>query len=771
MKNRKIILYAVIVIIIITVSIIFIAKTNKKNGTDNINRYEWMSLLCEYEGISDYNKSEPYYNDVDSNNDSFKYIQSAVEWSVLDGKGRFDGEDFATGKFMALTSMKAIGEEGLQFYLGEQSELSEKEYLNVAVELGLISKSDYKKKYTLDEAQEFLDKLDEIRYSTLWVDDYENISYKDDVTLLTSDDLISYSPESEQITVSNSVETSNGVIVFEYDGYIIARKIVSNIGDNTYSLEIPTLEEVADEIVISDIDTIDFSDILNFYGDDFVQVASENTGVPVSKTISKDLTSPGFKIKAEETDGLLKVTVIDNATGKKYAIKNLSQCEIEGFSAELNVENIFVGTQLKYKGGSVEYVKFATDIDSDIESSIEGETEKTIKLFETPAPLGTGFVGVNIEFGLQLTLNGEMTLTANIPFENTVMYEKGKGVRNIKHNLSVEKPAFDVSAEAGAYLDLSSTLVAFQAVDIIDAALDVGITANGESVYRDNGMVCADLGIGFPIVKVSVCKDEETLLSSIINEKSWDVVDYDHAKIKYNAHAEALPNGTHQIVDECTYVEGEEIESSADNVVYSRMGPELLVGDGPYAFTYPEGWNVVENSLDNNEYEGNTERIVLENSRGVTITFYNPSYDNTSQYNGSMYMEYAHVTQVGDTDFTCVSAETGEITETGHLVVAKIQVYKEEDGSDPNGSTVREVTSPVYYAVVSEHIIDTDIEYMGLGYWTCCEFAYPGRGVKFVIAESPDGVFSGQEEKEVIEILSSFREAYFEYHDIYGYGY
>jgi len=765
LKNRKIILYAVIVIIIITVSIIFIAKTNKKNGTDNINRYEWMSLLCEYEGISDYNKSEPYYNDVDSNNDSFKYIQSAVEWSVLDGKGRFDGEDFATGKFMALTSMKAIGEEGLQFYLGEQSELSEKEYLNVAVELGLISKSDYKKKYTLDEAQEFLDKLDEIRYSTLWVDDYENISYKDGVTLLTSDDLISYSPESEQITVSNSVETSNGVLVFEYNGYIIARKIVSNIGDNTYSLETPTLEEVADEIVISDIDTIDFSDILNFYGDGFIQVASENTGVPVSKTISKDLTSPGFKIKAEETDGLLIVTVTDNATGKKYAMKNLSQCEIEGFSAELNVENIFVGTQLKYKGGSVEYVKFATDIDSDIESSLEGETEKTIKLFETPAPIGTGFIGVNIEFGLQLTLNGEMKLTANIPFENTVMYEKGKGVRNIKHNLSVEKPTFDVSAEAGAYLDLSSTLVAFQAVDVIDAALDVGITATGESVYRDNGMVCADLGIGFPIVKVSVCKDEETLLSSIINEKSWVVVDYDHAKIKYNAHAEALPNGTHQIVDECTYVEGEELAPAFDNTYTTQIGQK-------YSIDYSDNWSIETNVTELPEFGFDFESFTLTNNRGVKINYLNQvnkekygNFDSNMLGGWSYYWYKSNTESVGESQLILdkvywagtQTTDYGELLEDSTFEVAKIGVYSTTYDDGYTSETDEKVSSPCYYSLIPRYYLgEMDFDPQMIANEVC--WNYPDVYTSTALyATSPDGEFTDGEEEEIIQILASFR--------------
>ena len=764
MKNKKV-LIAIAVAIITFVVVLLIVVISRYKATNNdgnyISRYDWMAMLCDYEGLTEYSSSDSYFSDIDSNNENFAYIQAAVEWGLLEKGKKFDGEDDSVGKFMALTSMKAIGEEGLQFYLGEQSELSEKEYLHVAVELGLISKSDYKKKYTLDEAQEFLDKLDEIRYSTLWVDDYENISYKDDVTLLTSDDFISYSPESEQITVRNSVETSNGVIVFEYNGYIIARKIVSNIGDNTYSLEIPTLEEVADEIVISDIDTIDFSDILNFYGDDFVQVASENTGVPVSKTISKDLTSPGFKIKAEETDGLLKVTVIDNATGKKYAIKNLSQCEIEGFSAELNVENIFVGTQLKYKGGSVEYVKFATDIDSDIESSIEGETEKTIKLFETPAPLGTGFVGVNIEFGLQLTLNGEMSLTANIPFENTVMYEKGKGVRNIKHNLSVEKPTFDVSAEAGAYLDLSSTLVAFQAVDVIDAALDVGITATGESVYRDNGMVCADLGIGFPIVKVSVCKDEETLLSSIVNEKSWDVVDYDHAKIKYNAHAEALPNGTHQIVAECTYVEGQVLAPALDNTYTTQLGQQ-------YSIDYSNNW-----TLDTavNEQFG-FETFTLKNVRGVEIVYLNQvnkefygDFDSATLGGWSGYWYKASSEKVGESQLSLdnvywrgtQSNDYGELLEDSTFIVSYVSVYSSKFDDGYTAKPEEAVSSPNYFAVVPAlYIGEMEFDAQQVANEFC--WNYPDVYTATALyATSPDGEFTDDEEEEIIQILASFR--------------
>lgn len=44
------------------------------------------------------------------------------------------------------------------------------------------------------------------------------------------------------------------------------------------------------------------------------------------------------------------------------------------------------------------------------------------------------------------------------------------------------------------------------------------------------------------------------------------------------------------------------------------------------------------------------------------------------------------------------------------------------------------------------------------GLYTACSFEYPG--LYSFIVESPDGKFTEEEEKEIIEILSSFHEVY-----------
>lgn len=83
-KKKKIYLIAICVAIVMGISVIAIVITSAINANKYLNRYEWIEMLGEEVGMKEYSISEPYFSDVSQEEECFKYIQSAVEWGVLE---------------------------------------------------------------------------------------------------------------------------------------------------------------------------------------------------------------------------------------------------------------------------------------------------------------------------------------------------------------------------------------------------------------------------------------------------------------------------------------------------------------------------------------------------------------------------------------------------------------------------------------------------------------------------------------------------------------
>lgn len=97
--------------------VIFFVKRSLGKDENAVPRYEWLEMLGEQIGINGYTNDSPYFCDVHSENPYYPYIQSAVEWNVIDVATDFEGDDYASGKFIALTAMRAIGENKLKIFL------------------------------------------------------------------------------------------------------------------------------------------------------------------------------------------------------------------------------------------------------------------------------------------------------------------------------------------------------------------------------------------------------------------------------------------------------------------------------------------------------------------------------------------------------------------------------------------------------------------------------------------------------------------------------
>ena len=806
MNKKKIILIflAVIAVLagIIAAYIFFNNKNNESVTSSNegdVTRYEWIEMLCEETGMTQYENQTPYFQDVSESDPHFAGIQSAVEWELLDAASDFRGDEYASGDFIALTAMKTIGEHKVRFYLDTEDTLSDDVYTGLAVELGLIEKKDLQRGFSKEECETVLDKLREVYFGELWKDDTESVSYRENVLELAREDILQGNGDCSEIKVADGVlsEVSEGtVIVFEYGetGLKAARKVIGIEGDGKLLLSDDVeLDEVLDSLVVSDITEVTVENILNYYGSSEginpVDVRAGNGG-RFAPAFSAQMQSKGFKISVEtEEEGgknVVSIKVTDNDSGTSYKLPVQKEVDADcKYQAEVDVDKILVATQIEYHWNTgLEYAEVALDTHTTFSGGISAEASaesERILLCETPVPLGSGIVGVKIQIYLVLSVEGSITLEAELPVAAGVRYEKGKGIRNFKSDISVKEPDLKVNCEAGLMLRGEITPVFLMLVDIIDAEADVGVAVSAEMIVRPISMVCIDASAAFPVITVSVCGDEDadTLVGALGLSGEWEIISSENAPVKFGLHYESLPDGSGQFVDECTYDENQEEEAGEDtentekpvqmnNTYYTRYKEETGIDRPVFCFDYPDGWTITQEQVDiesDDSYQYYCEVVELTNERGVRITYtqYNVHPGSIGQGSVFYYTVENEVKKVGDSSLKLPDTSNSE-----GLMVAKI---KDCGGTDPEGDYF--YSDDIFYALLlddKEGSHTTDLP----GQYAMCAFYYPERnsfqkesvdGVLYAIdpytfiAESPDGEFTEEEEQEVIAILSSFRLA------------
>ena len=154
MPRKKIaVVLSVIIALLALGGIITIITANKETG---IKKYEWIKRLSQRFNVVEYQNKTPYFQDVTAENEYFEYIQAACEYGIVDEGKLFRGDEVATGEYVALTAMKAIGKYKVQIYMGLEHLPDEKEYLQLAVEKELIPESKLKEGITEEQADDIV---------------------------------------------------------------------------------------------------------------------------------------------------------------------------------------------------------------------------------------------------------------------------------------------------------------------------------------------------------------------------------------------------------------------------------------------------------------------------------------------------------------------------------------------------------------------------------------------------------------------------------------
>ena len=762
---------AVIVIMAIAAGIVTGALSKKKSSNDinvsckaavtkneDITCYDWLKKLCNKMGV-----------------EADDYRKAAKEYGYITDSDEFSNDDIASGGFMALTSMRAMGEGKMQIYLGTDDAISDNTNIELAINNNLIAEDSLDRGFSDQEADGILDKFDDLYYGEFWPEDIENVSYKENISQLQFFDIKDYKEDENIIYIDESASKNlkkGDTFVFDYMGEKIAKKIVEDMGNGTFSLEDPEIDEVFNTLIVSDSASIGIDDIISYYGLDNVKVSAGKPVTMLTADVSGNINSKGFAIEAAvNDDNELEVTLTDNDTEAEYElpIKQKLNKKCENFSIKWDVNNINVGAQVKYtlKSG-LKYASVGVDIDSEIsgEIGVEGDFSDGILLCQTPALIGSNLVAVNVALYIVPAVDGSVNLKVEVPYYAGVSYEKGKGVNGTMGLRSSMQTSIEAEGTMGLYFRTAPMLVTMKSIPLLDAELDIGAEAEATRTGRSNGQICSDVNVKCPVFVIGLgdesvkYKNKKSLLCTMNISKSCEFTSFARSK---SLHYERLADGTKQFVKECTYNEqpeddkpnesetsteattqeqptqeqvtqGTDVKESGSLHTYKTRMAEYFPEQTTFYFDYPDNWTVVSERAN-----ANTEVVIIQNDNGVQIEYMARDDKFGTEIMGNIMVEAKN---------DVVSKP--RYNSGGELVIVKTKDYKEYSRTSPD---VREYDDgPERYALMPA---STYFAGCSTGIYRGCYFETPKETMFYSI---PSKKLTDKDREEIIAILESFRD-------------
>ena len=295
---------------------------NPNNSEKNLNKGQFVEYLGKYFGMNEYKKSESYFSDVNNEDSFFPYLQSCVEWKILDPQGEFFAKKKINREYALALMVKAIGEDISEM----PSDSSFKDLAAVSVEMGIGKSTSWVYMHeglTEKEALELLEKASAIYASAPIGQEYDR-------SKLASGLKIQSLEESELTHIKVNTGTVEIDNVESADNYKVGDVVLFGQGDNrkaqkikkiskkegkvVLSTESPQLEEVYEKIDFSgastvqsasDIQLVEGAKLTSFNG----QPVNENTEVEEKPTVehigrAKDVNTKEIYKKDKKIEGV-----------------------------------------------------------------------------------------------------------------------------------------------------------------------------------------------------------------------------------------------------------------------------------------------------------------------------------------------------------------------------------------------------------------------------------------------------------------------------------
>jgi hypothetical protein len=540
-KHIKIMIAVAFVCLVAVVGSIIFFKT--KSNDAYITKKQWMEKLA-----------------------SMEYFQSS--YYVED-----EGDEIATGEFIALTSMEMIGETRLNIYMRNigKSEYDDKDtlFVDASDAFDFIKKDSLDKKISGDEIETLFSDFEIIYNEDSWVDDFVEITYSDSLIAIGDENIVSCDDSLSILKVSDVSEYKAGDVIGFTDPnthYPTVRKIESISEDGTLAIsEDVDISDVIVDATCSDIEEISLDNMLL---SGYEEIPSNNATAE-TMSLRDGISSKGFKVHVACEDGDTTVEIEDKDSGKTYKSPVMSsQNDDSDYDVTIDVSGMYTKACWEYKwkeGFTYAEVNLIDTVSVSSQIGSVDIVDKKIKIFDSAIPIADGVLWVEFEFYIVFDAEGNVSLEMTVPMNVQGVWSKDGGLKTTKQ-ASGEATA-DLTGDINGNIMLRSEAVLslFYLIDLIDAEVDVGANVKAEETIRSTCMICADVSIYCPIVKVSVCGDQNekkktyrSLIGTIMdNSISYDIIDEDNAP-QYRMFHYELINGVGKEVDECTYGKDEE---------------------------------------------------------------------------------------------------------------------------------------------------------------------------------------------------------------------
>lgn len=175
-----------------------------------------------------------------------------------------------------------------------------------------------------------------------------------------------------------------------------------------------------------------------------------------------------------------------------------------------------------------------------------------------------------------------------------------------------------------------------------------------------------------------------------------------------------------------------------------------------FEFSYPSSrWKVTDEEVGNAQDDLIAEKVTISNDRGVEITYWDT---NKALGTHAHILQVIKITKVADSSFvpSYPAGTDMDCSSLGNFMVAKLHVIKEMDG-EYESDEYKNVDGEIFYAVIPESEVGENEFLAQYGHVDAFSWEYPSNHA--FIATSPDGKFSQSEEKDIIGILESFKDA------------
>ena len=779
----------------------------EKSESNDVTREEWIVMLTEEYGMTKNQKSEPYFSDVTKDDKYFTNIQSAVEWEILSkNQQKFEGTLCASGRFIALTAMKTIGQERMQMYLGSEEKISDEQYIEVAEQVKLVSKNKMHEGFSKQDAQKVLQKLRKLYYGDFFKTSFQKVTYQKSVVEISDKDISEFDENSALLMVSQKIASQlsdDTIVVFNNSrtGIKVAGKVKKTNASNIYQLQEVKLEDVVASATISDIKdvTLDNMAKYNDWTKQTAQISSIANGHFVStREVKNNEFIIGVKSEKEENEegkstNYLSIYLSSRDESYSYTVPDKVKINTDAeIQASLDIDQIKVYGATNYnKSDAFTYAEVGMQIHSTLSGKVEISQEEKILLGEMDVPLAGGLCSIDMKLFLILKADGSISVEAEFPAQCSICYAKGKGIRRYNSGIEVKEPKieasckgeeklrgevvlkmFDIPQKGEKLLDkiskIFSTLdqyeIKWSGISIIDMEADVGAEAEAKTVRHPNGQVCADVHIAYPTFEVMLFDDDdansimETIIQKLDMDTKWTICSAEDAANQLKMHYEKLPDGKSQYVDKCTY----DKNALASYIAKSKFAEKEKIDRPKFVFDYPvERWHVDEvEETDKLENPGPTlfERVVLKSNTGARIEF--RRFDSKELGYGGAYWAWKYkVTKVADCKFEPsygVGTDYDYSKDLGKIMVAKCEVIGFMDGQvddDFKKVTKDSEDYSYYYAVLPESCEGVREVYTTTGEDDLMDYQ---DYISFTSFGKEN--LTEQDKKDIIMILSSFRE-------------